>query len=105
MAGIERLLQNHPAFILLACRQGMIEENHAAEECTHMVLGILCRTGTDDIHTILSTDGDVAIAHQACRAIVKLALLQAIQRIIVGYLQVPFAIFILIHLHVGNHKL
>ena len=95
MAGIERLLQNHPAFILLACRQGMIEENHAAEERTHMVLGILCRTGTDDIHTILSTDGDVAIAHQACRAIV----------IIVGYLQVPFAVFILIHLHVGNHKL
>ena len=105
MAGIERLLQNHPAFILLACRQGMIEENHAAEECTHMVLGILCRTGTDDIHTILSADSDVAIAHQACRAIIKLALLQAIQRIIVGYLQVPFAIFILIHLHVGNHKL
>ena len=105
MAGIKRLLQNHPAFILLACRQGMIEENHAAEERTHMVLGILCRTGTDDIHTILSADGDVAIAHQACRAIVKLALLQAIQRIIVGYLQVPFAFFILIYLHMGNHKL
>ena len=105
MTGIERFLQNHPAFILFASRQGMVEEHHAAEERTHMVLLILGRTGTDDVHAILSADGDVAVAHQASRAIVKLAFLQAIQRIIVGYLQIPVAVLILIHLHVGNHKL
>ena len=100
--GIQRLLQHDPALVLLACRQGMIEEHQSAEERTDMRLPDLCHPWTDDIHTIQTTYGNIATMQQTGRAIVELPLLQSVERIVIGHLQVPPSILALLYIDMGN---
>ena len=58
----------------------------------------------DDINTILTTDGDGSISHQTGRTLVKLAALQAIERIETNHRNVPFALIVLGQRNTGNDK-
>ena len=82
----------------------MVEEYETAKQ---NMSTFLCRTDLgriDDINTILSTDGDGAISHQTSRTLVKLAALQAIERIETDHRDVPFALVILGQRNTGNDK-
>ena len=59
----------------------------------------------DDINTILTADGDGSISHQTGRTLVKLAALQAIERIEADHRDVPFALIVLSQSNTGNDKL
>ena len=101
-AGIQRLLHHYPALVLLACRKGMVEEHQSAEERTDMRLPGLRHTRADDVHAIQTSYGDIATMQQTDRTIVELPLLQSVERIVIGHLQVPTAILVLLYIDMSN---
>ena len=104
-ARLQGTLQYDPTFILLACHQRMVEEHETTEECLHVAIGIALHLGVDDIDTILTADGKVAIWGEISRTIVELMFLQAIHRVITGHVQLPLVLIVLGELHVGDDKL
>ena len=82
----------------------MVEEHETAKQDTCMFLSRTDLGRIDDINTILSTDGDGTISHQTGRTLVKLAALQAIERIETDHRDVPFALIVLGERNTGNDK-
>ena len=101
---IERFFQRHSSLKLLTSLQRMIEEYETAEQDMCIFLGRKDLGRIDDINTILSTDGDGSISHQTGRTLVKLAALQAIERIETNHRNVPFALIVLGQRNTGNDK-
>ena len=62
----------------------------------------LCHPWTDDIHTIQTPYSNIATMQQTGRAIVELPLLQSVERIVIGHLQVPPSILALLYIDMGN---
>lgn len=59
----------------------MVEENESREENSGITLPLAYRPWRDDVYTVLSADGNIAIAQQMDGTVVERALLQSVETV------------------------
>ncbi len=94
-AGIQRLLHHYPALVLLACRQGMIESTSPLKSARICVFRVCATRGLMIFTPSRPPMAISPLCSRQGRAIVELPLLQSVERIVIGHLQVPPSILAL----------